>query len=310
MSSATHTINVPLCVPVTKKKKFYLNLNQYRNAHHFTLSKAKINFHDIVAPLLKGLPKFKTIHLIFTHFPGSEQLSDTSNVCSIVDKFFSDVLVSCEKIEDDNRNIVLSALYRYGGVDRTNPRCEVSITPGDVCTGSVRADSNPFNLEESKEPNMQITIVQADIEEAIRNYITSQIQVRQGMRIDIDLRATRGPEGYQAIIDIVPESRPSTAVATGSTGVAQAVEAARAVPKANRPTSVTKAAEAETASNEEAPAGNTDSRSGSTDTGNTAETAQDAPETDAESPDSTPASEDAGTGRKSLFGDLKKPVNA
>jgi hypothetical protein len=53
---------------------------------------------------------------------------------------------------------------------------------------------------------MQITIVQAEIETAIRKYIEEQINVRDGMRIDIDLSATRGADGFKAIIDIVPDT--------------------------------------------------------------------------------------------------------
>jgi hypothetical protein len=51
---------------------------------------------------------------------------------------------------------------------------------------------------------MRITIVQSEIEEAIRNHILDQITVNEGMEIDIKLRATRGAEGYQADIDIHP----------------------------------------------------------------------------------------------------------
>lgn len=49
---------------------------------------------------------------------------------------------------------------------------------------------------------MQITLVQTEIEEAIRNYVTSQINVNDDQQIDIDLKATRGADGYQAMIDI------------------------------------------------------------------------------------------------------------
>lgn len=52
---------------------------------------------------------------------------------------------------------------------------------------------------------MQITIVQSEIEKAIIDYIKSQVSVRDDMEIDIDLRATRGAEGFQAIIDIHPK---------------------------------------------------------------------------------------------------------
>lgn len=49
---------------------------------------------------------------------------------------------------------------------------------------------------------MQITIVQAEIETAIRNYILSQLSIRAGMDISIELQATRGAEGYRAMINV------------------------------------------------------------------------------------------------------------
>ena len=50
---------------------------------------------------------------------------------------------------------------------------------------------------------MQIIIVQSEIETAIRNHILSLIDVKEGARIDIDLSATRGADGFKATIDIV-----------------------------------------------------------------------------------------------------------
>ncbi len=49
---------------------------------------------------------------------------------------------------------------------------------------------------------MQITIVQAEIEEAIKSYVTGQIALKPGQEVTIDLKATRGAEGYQAIINV------------------------------------------------------------------------------------------------------------
>lgn len=51
---------------------------------------------------------------------------------------------------------------------------------------------------------MQITIVQAEIEQAIRDYVSSQLKVADGMEMTIDLSATRGAEGFKATIDIHP----------------------------------------------------------------------------------------------------------
>ena len=239
MLAASYVISSPLSVPTTTKKKFYLNLNQYRNAHHYTLAKAKVNFEEIMTPRVKHLPQFDTVHLIFTLFPGTEQLVDTSNVCSIVDKFFSDVLVKCNKLKDDNRKIVLSVAYRYGEVDRLNPRVEVTIIPGEFASAETVTTDQP-----KRDRPMQITITQVEIEQAIEARIRSQIMVREGFRIDIDLKATRGPEGYQAVIDIVEEDAP----ATGSRATADEAPVEtktrfvvpKPAPKSERPTAVTK----------------------------------------------------------------------
>lgn len=59
---------------------------------------------------------------------------------------------------------------------------------------------------------MQITLVQAEIEQALTEYIHRQINVREGMHIEIDLAATRGQQGFTAMIDIVPDDAPPMAV--------------------------------------------------------------------------------------------------
>jgi hypothetical protein len=53
---------------------------------------------------------------------------------------------------------------------------------------------------------LQIIIVQAEIEQAIRNHILSQINVKDNHDILIDLSATRGADGFKATIDIVPSN--------------------------------------------------------------------------------------------------------
>lgn len=55
---------------------------------------------------------------------------------------------------------------------------------------------------------MQITITESEIKTAIRNYILAQIAVREDHEIDVDLRATRGEDGYTALIDIHPATTP------------------------------------------------------------------------------------------------------
>ena len=69
---------------------------------------------------------------------------------------------------------------------------------------------------------MQIILVQAEIETAIRKYVNSKVKVNEGQDIRIDLSASRGPEGFRATIDIidddlVPTAAPKAAAAKANT---------------------------------------------------------------------------------------------
>lgn len=82
---------------------------------------------------------------------------------------------------------------------------------------------------------MQITLIQSEIEQALKNYINDIMSVKDGMEIEIQLKATRGEEGTTAIIDIVPQ-KPKAARGGRSSGEipakAEPVKAAAAPVKA------------------------------------------------------------------------------
>lgn len=69
---------------------------------------------------------------------------------------------------------------------------------------------------------MQITLVQSEIEQALKNYINEQVNVKEGMDIVIVLKATRGEEGTTAVIDI---TKPVAVVPTAPQKRAVAVKA-------------------------------------------------------------------------------------
>lgn len=56
---------------------------------------------------------------------------------------------------------------------------------------------------------MRVILAQDEIEQAIRNLIIEQVNVPEDMRIDINMKATRGDEGYTAEVDIVSQDSPS-----------------------------------------------------------------------------------------------------
>lgn len=184
----THCIHLPLAVPIGKKN-FSLNLNVYRNGHFYELNKAKEVFHEYIGQLLNGITPMNRVMLIYTLFFGSKRRVDISNICSIVDKFFCDTLTERHIIPDDSYDVVQEVIYRFGGIDKENPRVEALIVDLD-------------SLTDQEENTMRITIVQSEIEEAITDYIKRQVNLRDDQSVKIELKATRGEEGYMAEIAI------------------------------------------------------------------------------------------------------------
>lgn len=137
---------------------------------------------------------------------------------------------------------------------------------------------------------MQIILVQAEVEQAIKDYIANRVTLAEGSDIVIDLKAGRGPEGFTANIDIVP-SMGTSDIPTGPVKRASVPKAVEATEKAAEPVTATVVAD-------EAPNAAQEASSGEEVTSDTKADAETA--SDEETP-TTPA--------KSLFANLKKPQN-
>lgn len=123
------TLSLPLAVSVGKDKSVRLNLNVYRNLHHYLNNNAKVAFKELILPKLSGIPRQDKIHLNYVLFTPNAAKRDIMNIGCIVDKFFSDLLTEAKVIDDDHGDIVVSASFSFGGIDRANPRVDVTIYP-------------------------------------------------------------------------------------------------------------------------------------------------------------------------------------
>jgi len=121
----------PLRVPVTKTKYFVLNLNQYRNAHFYTLNTAKIRYKESLATQLTDVLLVTPIKITYTLFPKNKQRGDLGNALSVHQKFFEDALVEYGCISDDSYKEVVQSTFLFGEVDKDNPRVEIQITQCD-----------------------------------------------------------------------------------------------------------------------------------------------------------------------------------
>lgn len=125
------TLNSPLRVFLPRKTKadkpYTLNFNVYRNTMHMVLAEAKRLYSDYMAEAIATLPQLNKVAIRFTLYPGSYRLTDNSNVCVVHDKFFADALVKGGKLPDDNYNYYVETGYKFGHVDKLNPRVEIEI---------------------------------------------------------------------------------------------------------------------------------------------------------------------------------------
>ena len=127
-------MTLPLEVMIPRKtcedKRVIMNLNIYRNAHHMTLNQAKVEMSKHVSLAVQGkefsdiAPPYK---FTYTIFPSTGRAFDLGNVCSIVQKFTDDALIEFGVIKDDNYKVVREVVYRFGEIDKVNPRAELEI---------------------------------------------------------------------------------------------------------------------------------------------------------------------------------------
>jgi hypothetical protein len=182
------TFSLPLKIFVSKNSDFSLNLNQYRNAHFQVLNKAKRNFESLAIGLIRGLPKLERCTLEYELFPGTAQLCDTNNICSIVDKFFSDALVEAGILPDDNYKYIFSSTFKFGRIDRENPRVDVTIRSPDHPIYEVPPE--PLTREKSMNIKTVVLLTPEDVSQALATFVRSHMTVPENSDINMETLPT------------------------------------------------------------------------------------------------------------------------
>ena len=75
----------------------------------------------------------KTTYYIY--YPNKRKF-DLDNVGSVTAKFFQDALVEFDKLPDDNYDYVKEVMFKFGGIDKDNPRVEVEIEEVEELCGT------------------------------------------------------------------------------------------------------------------------------------------------------------------------------
>lgn len=143
----------PLYVVRNKKgTKAYLNLNNYRNWSFIVSNGLKKKYKSVMTPQIMNLQKVNyPVKLTYVLYPATKRLCDVANVCSVIDKFVCDAITELGIWEDDNYQFVPEVTYKFGAIDKENPRCEIWIEPKEL-------------------PEVKVTINQAELEAAVISF--------------------------------------------------------------------------------------------------------------------------------------------
>ena len=120
-------IDLPLYVFVSKVRKKWLTLNSYRNWHYKVSNNGKKKFKEDINHLLSFRLNGQ-VRIDYEYYAPDKRKRDLMNVISVIDKFFQDAMVESGCIEADDVSIVIEVNSKFMGIDRENPRLEVTIT--------------------------------------------------------------------------------------------------------------------------------------------------------------------------------------
>ncbi len=113
-------------------KKYIINKNNERNWNPFVCKNVKAKYSELMEPMVKDLRFILPVKLTFTLWRGTLRRTDRANVLCQHEKFFCDGLVDHGCLVDDSDEYIHSSHYHTGGLDRDNPRCDITIQEIEV----------------------------------------------------------------------------------------------------------------------------------------------------------------------------------
>lgn len=121
------TVPIILETGIRSKKTYYLNLNKYNTWHFQIKNQLKKLFKIHIIRDVRELTPIKKCKTTYTIFYPTARKFDLDNVGSIIAKFTNDVFTEVGILVDDNYSIIQEMTYKFGGIDKENPRCEIII---------------------------------------------------------------------------------------------------------------------------------------------------------------------------------------
>ena len=128
------TLTLPLFVDLPRKtkkaKRIYLSNNVTRNLNFHSLNAAKHAIKDMVWSQLEHIPPSEAlqapVEVEVKFYTPDKRDRDLANFCCTVEKFADDAVVEFGLLEDDSVKFLKKVTYIYAGIDRNNPRFELT----------------------------------------------------------------------------------------------------------------------------------------------------------------------------------------
>ncbi len=124
-------IIAPLYVDIERKtmrpKRYYINMNTYRNLHHRVNGTLKKMYLEAVREQLEGIKIETPCEITYKVYKPSKRKLDKMNVISVTSKFLLDAITELGCWEDDNDDFVKTETILPTEYDKNNGRVEITI---------------------------------------------------------------------------------------------------------------------------------------------------------------------------------------
>ena len=124
-------ITAPLYIEVERKtmknKRYYINMNTYRNLHHRVNGILKKKYLEAVREQLEGIQIETPCEIIYRVIKPTKRRLDKMNVISVTSKYLLDALTELGCWEDDSDDFVKTETILPTTYEKGNGRVEILI---------------------------------------------------------------------------------------------------------------------------------------------------------------------------------------
>ena len=124
-------IIAPLYIDIERKtmknKRYYINMNTYRNLHHRVNGMLKKKYLEAVREQLEGVKIETPCEIIYRVIKPSKRRLDKMNVVSVTSKFLLDAITELGCWEDDSDDFVKKETILPTEYEKDNGRVEILI---------------------------------------------------------------------------------------------------------------------------------------------------------------------------------------